>query len=64
MEEITLERARRIRQRIGAQANTHALDCGLCASSDVFLCAEMKRLLGVKLRWIVRIQAMQRAEVR
>jgi len=64
MEEITLERARRIRQRIGTQANEHALDCGLCASSDVFLCAEMNRLLAVKLRWMVRIQAMQRAEVR
>ena len=58
-DEITLERARRIRQRVGAQANTHALDCGLCASSDVFICAEMKRLLAVKLRWMVRIQAMR-----
>ena len=59
MEEITLERARRIRQLIGAQANQHAPDCGLCASSDVFICAEMKRLLAVKLRWMVRIQAMR-----
>ncbi len=64
MEEITLERARRIRQRIGIQANQHALDCGLCASSNVFLCAEMKRLLAVKFQWMRRIQAMQQAEVR
>ena len=59
MEEITLERALHIRQLIGAQVAQHAMDCGLCVSSDVFICAEMKRLLAVKLRWIVRIQAMR-----
>ena len=64
MEEITLERARAIRQLIGAHVNQHALDCGLCASSDVFICAEMRRLLAVKLRWMRRIQALQQAEVR
>lgn len=63
-DEITLERARHIRQLICAEVNKHAMDCGLCASSDVFICAEMKHLLAVKLRWMRRIQALQQAEVR
>jgi len=63
-DEITLERARHIRQLIGAQVEQHAMDCGLCASSAVFMCAEMRRLLAVKVQWMRRIQAMQQAEVR
>ena len=62
-DEITLERAHHIRQLIGAEVNQHAMDCGLCSSSDVFMCAEMRRLLNVKFQWMRRIQALQQAEV-